>query len=246
MSKDPTLWRINRKLGRFRAERTLIVIAILITIAWVTRGWLETHPQHNPLASLDLRDPVGLTTSTKIAGLRDDRDQCRQVLTRSQVSYTGLEPEGEGACLRSDRTLLGDFPLAPGTPSVTCPVAAALEMWRIHTLEPAASEIFGSNLARIEHLGAFSCRRTYGTADGPWSEHATANAIDIAGFVLEGGRRISVLGDWQGDDEPARFLRRARDEACTIFATVLSPDYNAAHADHFHLDQTGRWRGLCR
>ena len=45
----------------------------------------------------------------------------------------------------------------------------------------------------------------------------------------------------------ARFLRRARDEACTVFGTVLSPDYNAAHADHLHLDQAARgFGGVCR
>ena len=88
-------------------------------------------------------------------------------------------PAGEGACARPDRTRLGDYPLAPDTPPVTCAAAAALELWRIKTLAPAAQEIFGTGIARIEHLGAFSCRRTYGTTDGPWSEHATANAIDV-------------------------------------------------------------------
>jgi hypothetical protein len=86
----------------------------------------------------------------------------------------------------------------------------------------------------------------YGASEGRWSEHATGNAIDIAGFVLEDGRRISVLGDWDGEDAEARFLRAVRDGACKSFATVLSPDYNAAHADHFHLDQDGRWSGVCR
>ena len=70
--------------------------------------------------------------------------------------------------------------------------------------------------------------------------------IDIAGFVLEDGRRISVLRDWNDDEEERRFLRVVRDGACGVFATVLSPDYNAAHADHFHFDQAARWSGVCR
>jgi hypothetical protein len=39
-----------------------------------------------------------------------------------------------------------------------------------------------------------------------------------------------------------------RDGACRLFATVLSPDYNAAHRDHLHLDEAKRgamWRA-CR
>ena len=73
-----------------------------------------------------------------------------------------------------------------------------------------------------------------------------ANAIDIADIRLSGGTQISVLRDWEADGPKAEFLRRARDGACDSFATVLSPDYNAAHADHFHLDMSARWRGVCR
>jgi hypothetical protein len=58
-----------------------------------------------------------------------------------------------------------------------------------------------------------------------------------------------VLGDWEDQDGKAAFLREVRDGACPLFATVLSPDYNAAHRDHFHFDQADRgewgWRG-CR
>ena len=38
-------------------------------------------------------------------------------------------------------------------------------------------------------------------------------------------------------------LRRIRDDACRIFGTTLSPDYNAVHHDHLHLE-AGR-PGLC-
>ncbi|MCZ8369614.1 MAG: extensin family protein [Porphyrobacter sp.] len=178
--------------------------------------------------------------------LRSDVNACRAVLERSGITFTALPSAGEGDCARTDRTQLGDYPLAPDTPPLTCPVAAALEIWRRESLAPAARDILGSGIARIEHLGAFSCRRMYGGSDGPWSEHATANAIEIAGFVLDDGRKINVLRDWNGEDAEARFLRAARDGAGTSFATVLSPDYNAAHADHFHFDQDGRWAGVCR
>src|SRR5690606_2569890 len=108
-------------------------------------------------------------------------------------------------------------------------------------------ELLGSPVARLEHFGTYSCRRLYGRGEGPWSEHATGNAIDIGGFVLEDGRRLTLLGDWKGEDEEAAFLRRVRDEACAVFGTVLSPDYNAAHADHLHLDQEARgFGGVCR
>jgi hypothetical protein len=100
---------------------------------------------------------------------------------------------------------------------------------------------------QIEHLGAYNCRRMYGRSSGRWSEHATGNALDVAAFVLADGRRVSLAGNWTGKGAEAAFLRRVRDDACDVFGTVLSPDYNAAHADHFHLDQASRGFGtVCR
>jgi hypothetical protein len=246
MTRKQSPTRISRRIGSFRTERRLILLAILAIILFAGWRWIKMHPEHDPTAPFDLNHPVGFATATKVSALRDDVPACRAALERSEVAFTALDPVGEGACARPDRTRLDDYPLAPDTPPVTCAAAAALELWRIKTLAPAAQEIFGTGIARIEHLGAFSCRRTYGTAEGPWSEHATANAIDIAAFVLEDGRRISLIADWDGNDDEARFLRRAREGACDWFATVLSPDYNAAHADHFHLDQSPRWTGVCR
>jgi hypothetical protein len=230
----------------FRAARRALFALVPLVLAIAGWQWLQNHPEHNPWAPLDLNDPPGWATQAKLASLRSDLAECRAVLARSKVAFTALEPAGEGDCARPDRTRLGDYPLAPNTPPVTCPVAIALELWRRDTVAPAARTMLGSEIARIEHLGAFSCRRMYGAREGRWSEHATGNAIDIAGFVLEDGRRISVLRDWEGDDDKAAFLRAVRDGACDSFATVLSPEYNAAHADHFHLDQDGRWTGVCR
>lgn len=229
-----------------RAARLALAALLPMVLAIAGWQWLKNHPEYNPWAPLDLDDPPGWATRAKLARLKADVSECRAVLQRSDVAFTGLAPTGEGPCARPDRTRLGDYPLAPDTPPVTCPVAAALEIWRRDSVTPAARRILGSELKRIEHLGAFSCRRMYGGSDGPWSEHATANAIDIAAFVLADGRRISVLKDWDGDGPEARFLRAVREGACGSFATVLSPDYNAAHADHFHIDQDDRWTGVCR
>ncbi len=239
-------FRISTRVGRLAGDRRVIGLLLLVAILVGGRSWLAEHPQHNPWAPLDLNDPPGWATQTKLAALRDDVPECRAVLERSEIAHSVLDPQGEGTCQRPDRTRLDAFPLTPSPPPTTCGVAIALELWRRSAIEPLAEEIFGSEVQQIEHLGAYSCRRLYGRGEGAWSEHATGNAVDIAGFVLADGTRISVLGDWDDKGDKGAFLRRVRAGACESFATVLSPDYNAAHADHFHLDMSTRWGGVCR
>ena len=245
MSTRKRRFRLRTQIGSFRAEQRVLAALIVGALGIAGYSWIEAHPEHNPYAPLDLRHPVGWATNTKLVGLREDREECRATLTRSQVAFTALPSAGEGDCARPDRTRLDTYPLSPNTPATTCPVAAAMEIWRTQTIEPAAQTHFGVGVERMEHLGVYNCRRVRG-GSSTWSEHATGNAIDIAAFVLKDGTRVSLLKDWDGDGPEASFLREVRDGACGVFATVLSPDYNALHADHFHLDQDDRWTGVCR
>ncbi|MGI8943710.1 MAG: extensin family protein [Qipengyuania sp.] len=239
-------WRISKRIGKFTGDRRAILLLLLLAMALGGRVWLAGHPQHNPWAPLDLNDPLGWATEAKLLALRDDVPKCRAVLQRSEISFSALAPAGEGACGRPDRTRLDAYPLSPDRPPTTCPMAIALELSRRNFIEPAARQLFDSRLERIEHLGAYSCRRLYGRSSGRWSEHATGNALDITAFVLEDGTRISVLRDWNDGTDKQEFLRRVREGACRSFATVLSPDYNEAHRDHLHFDMSPRRSGLCR
>src|SRR5690606_39965142 len=74
--------------------------------------------------------------------------------------------------------------------TLSCRAALSLAMWERHALQQAAQTHLGSPVARIEHFGSYSCRNLYGREGGRRSRHATADALDIAGFVLEDGRQI--------------------------------------------------------
>lgn len=226
----------------------IIAVLLLLALGLAGRAWLVEHPQHNPWAPLDLNHPRGWATASKLAGLRDDPQLCHAVLTRSEVAFTALAPTGENACRREDRLLLPGTRLVPADAEMSCTVAAGLQIWLDKDVQPLAQQILGARVASIRQLGTYSCRRMYGRAEGRWSEHATGNAIDIAGFVLEDGREIALLRDWSSEGtEEGQFLRAVRDAACQSFGTVLSPDYNQTHADHFHLDQGfAPGRGPCR
>lgn len=212
------------------------------------------RPQDLPWTPLDLGQPTGLFTGRKLAALGSDFPRCRRLLDRAGVRYTALPPRNEGQCGYDDAVRLtsgGARALAFRPPGVgiACPVAAALAKWEWDVVQPAAARHLGTRVTAIDHFGSYSCRRLYGRDQGSWSEHATADALDVAGFRLADGRRLSIVGDWSGDAADAAFLHAVRDGACDLFATVLSPDYNAAHRDHLHLDQANRgttgWRA-CR
>jgi hypothetical protein len=232
-----------------------LAIALVGTGVMLAVGYARRHPEDLPWTQLDLTRPVGLFTGRKLAGLRDEPGRCAALLDAAGISHRSLPPHGEGAnCSYADAVRLEPggargIALRPEAAALSCPAAAALALWEWHVVQPAAQRHLGQRVVAVEHIGTYSCRRVNGRAEGDWSEHATANAIDVAAFRLADGRRVSVLTGWPGGGAEAAFLREVRDGACRLFATVLSPDYNAAHRDHLHLDQAARgargWRG-CR
>lgn len=232
-----------------------VIFALLLGLVFVLYALLRNRPQDLPWTRLDLAQPIGAFTGRKIAGLGDDYARCRALLRAAGVRYTTLPPRREGAqCGYADGVRFAPggsrtIAFSPANPGISCPVAAALSVWEWEVVQPAAQKHFGQRVVRIEHLGSYSCRRIYGRSAGDWSEHATADAVDVAGFRLADGTRVSVVEDWAKGGEKAAFLRAVRGGACRLFSTVLSPDYNAAHRDHLHLDEAARgelgWR-VCR
>ncbi|MGB7407036.1 MAG: extensin family protein [Pontixanthobacter sp.] len=134
--------------------------------------------------------------------------------------------------VRSDTGPVGIRNLGP----VACPTATSFAAWGRFAVDRAARQILGSSLVRIDTMGSYACRNVAGTSRR--SAHSRAEAIDIAGFVLADGRRISVRDDWfAGTAQEREFLRIIHRSACRRFGTVLGPDYNNAHRDHFHVER---------
>lgn len=215
-----------------------VLLSALAVLVAVVIGLDRLPPQHSPFAPLDLEHPVGFATGLKLSRLRDDFPRCLDVLDRAELQARPLPDRREGAfCAIEDAVSVERSSVPYSAPvQARCALAAALYVWERQVVAPAAVRHFGSPLARIEHAGTYACRRVYGSASGRPSEHATANAIDITGFRLADGQRVSVLRGWTGSAAERAFLREVHAGACPLFRAVLGPTYNAAHRDHFHLD----------
>lgn len=220
------------------ANRSLLVIAMTALLAGCI-GSPDTPP----------RKP-SRNTGASITQTPQGR-ACLSNLGMTQANFTPLPDQYYGAgCSTLGTVKLGWLKGDDGRLDVTnlgplaCPVATSLQGWARFGVDRAARQILGSPLVRIETMGSYSCRNVAGTSR--LSAHATANAVDVAAFRLADGRRISILNDWNSPSPQVRaFLRTVRDSACKRFGTVLTPDYNAAHHNHLHLEPGGR-RPLCR
>lgn len=226
------------------------MLALVVALTGLRASAFQIPNRWNPWAPLEINDRPNWLTGYKLRRLDHDAAQCQAVLAQAQMRYEPLADRqtGEG-CGFSNAVMIRETSatVAPAF-ALSCRSAVALAMWERHVMQPAAQAHFGQAVRRIEHFGSYSCRNVYGRPDARRSRHATADALDIAGFVLSDGRRIRVLGNWpasaQSADESGRFLLEVHGGGCRFFSTVLGPEYNAAHRDHLHLDRGGF--GICR
>jgi hypothetical protein len=230
----------HRQTRAARWIGVLLLWAIVLVIGFVADRVIP--PQHLPWKTLKVIDPVGLATKIKAARAGEDGPACRAILTQGGIDYVAAPEQSSGDFCRVHDALeltSGLAPLKPARPVLTCKEALAVTIWERKVVQTAAFDVLGQGVVAIDHYGSYACRRIYDRAEGPVSEHASANALDIAGFRLADGTQVSVEKDWNDPGPKGAFLHKVRDGACQVFITVLSPDYNAEHANHLHLDMGG-------
>jgi hypothetical protein len=210
---------------------------LIFCVLFVALFMVTLPPRNSPLGELDLDEPVGVFTNLKLSRVRDDPALCRQVIDSSRLKVARVPNEKGGLCNLVNGVSMDVAYFPYSTPAtVSCPTAAAVYIWEREVVAAAAAKYLPSAVTRIEVAGSYSCRRRYGREVGPVSEHASGNAIDISGFRLANGELVLVKTAWKGGGANQQFIHAVRDGACGVFQAVLSPDYNAAHHDHLHLD----------
>ncbi len=126
-----------------------------------------------------------------------------------------------------------------------CTTAKALDSWVERGVMPVIGRRNGG-LSELRVIADYACRTRNNRPGAKISEHGRGRAIDIAGFGFANGRELSVLDGWK-KRRTKKLLKRIHRAACGPFGTVLGPDSDRYHRNHFHLD-TARYRGgaYCR
>jgi len=233
-----------RKRRRSITLRVLLVLALAVGIGFLFRqGWVPAR--FNPLPVVSLDAPGGLLLDWQLAALRYEPGLCSQVLKSPQIQAAQISDnplrDGCGWLTAVRVSEMGGAKV--GAEPLTCQLAAAFAMWMAHDVQPLAQSVLGQRVTSVRQIGTYACRNIIGNPlwKNRRSEHATANAIDIAGFTLADGRQISVARHWSGPGPESRFLKAVHQASCGYFRVSLGPDFNAAHRDHFHLDRGILW-----
>lgn len=231
-----------------RALRFLMkfVLVLALMAGVLAAFWFGAVPAAlNPLRPIDLSDPGGILRDLRLAALRNDRSTCRAILKRPHIEAEPIadQPLKNGCGWTNSYRITGAGGTKLGADKLSCEASAALALWLTHAIQPLAEQSFGARVTSVQTMGTYSCRNIVGNAlwEDFRSEHATANAIDIAGFTLADGRQISVLRHWNGAGPESAFLREAHRRACRYFRVTLGPEFNASHKDHFHFDRGMLW-----
>lgn len=168
-------------------------------------------------------DPVQKRLLTSTQSLRGEA--CFEALLKRNIKFMKLGKAGTDKCPIMDAVEIKKLPNTsmPGAVTLNCNTALNLADW---LEEIKANE--------VQHMGSYNCRKISGT--DIWSQHSFGTAVDIS--AINGA---SLKEDWFKDNTKGAYLREAATVACDYFANVLTPDYNKAHYDHFHLDHGPRY-----
>jgi hypothetical protein len=205
-------------------SRVRVALVLLVPLAlWACSGRQTFVAKHEPwradeeracLASGAVRETPFIATRTSLGG----------------PSVCGAINPFTVSATASGRVMLDPPAL------LRCPMIPAVDYWMERIVQPAARYHLRANVVALKVAGSYSCRPMNHVIGAKLSEHGHANALDISGFVLEGGYVVSVKTGWRGALPEQNFLRAVHIGSCNVFTTVLGPEYDAAHRDHFHLD----------
>lgn len=129
--------------------------------------------------------------------------------------------------------------------TMDCDTARALQSWVRNGVKPAVGRL-GGGVKSMRVVASYSCRTRNNRPGAKISEHGKGKAVDIAAINLNNGVALTILKGWR-DPVQGKLLKRMHKSACGPFGTVLGPNSDKYHQDHFHLDTASYRSGpYCR
>jgi hypothetical protein len=240
--------RRARPASRERSTRgrgTLFTILLIVAAALILNAIERLPANYKPWRTPHLAERPTSFANLELNVLAHAPKMCLAALNQAAIAYTEVpeQPMTNGCGVENGVRVSRLTAKFSSSIESTCALTAALTWWE-KALDADAMATVGAHILRVDHAGTYACRNVNNEVDGPRSEHATANAIDVTGFRFADGTRATVAKDWNKPTPAGKFLALAHADACRFFNAVLSPDYNALHHDHFHLD-LGFWHA-CR
>ncbi|MCA0921857.1 extensin family protein [Pseudooceanicola nanhaiensis] len=128
---------------------------------------------------------------------------------------------------------------------IDCTTAKTLKTWIDGALKKEVGRR-GGGVSELKVAAHYACRPRNNQRGAKISEHGKGRAIDISAIKLRDGSEITVLDGWNTRKD-GKLLRRLHKAACGPFGTVLGPESDRFHRNHFHFD-TARYRSgaYCR
>lgn len=205
--------------------------------------------------ALDGPEAASLPVASRYARL--DRARCETELVRRRIAFTPVdEARGVVAPLRLDGPLSGGVTFRsnlPASKSRTSPYDI-YDCRLVLALDDFARVLARHGIVEVVHLSVYRPVSKKVAPSGAGRRHGGALAIDAALFKTRDGRTLSVEKDFRPRKigarpcpapESASTLRKIACEAsdAELFNVILTPHYNRAHRDHFHLEVTAgvRW-----
>ncbi|MDP5084094.1 MAG: extensin family protein [Yoonia sp.] len=260
LAETQPLWAVRplaRETGVAPAEPSLRPVMRPVESLALSNGTM-TRPQFQAGRGLaafsSYAVPRSLRPSVRPASIEAAAATRRAEQLRGQVcSDPAIQGEvlglvqGAGACGIDEGVRVKSVAGVTLSPRATmdCRTASALKSWVERGVLPTVGTE-GGGVSSLRVVSHYACRTRNNQPGGRLSEHAFGRAVDIAGIRLRDGTEMTVLTDWNSPEDGAQ-LRQMWRAACGPFGTVLGPEANRFHRDHFHFD-TARHRSgtFCR
>ncbi len=176
-------------------------------------------PDTSKIGAAGAQDPATWTS----AEITEAELQCDTLLDGIAAQTDRLASLRQGFCgtpvpLRLRHIGSGTGLALDPTATTNCAMTARLYQWLETVARPAARRLLGQDIVKIRNSASYACRNRYNDPAQKISEHAFANALDIAAFELADGRTIDIKTHWGAvlDSAEAAEAVQSRQDAAKV------------------------------